>query len=269
METKPIKDYEGLYSISDTGLLIKHNKHSEDRLINGNQGRDGYLKVSLTKEGRSVQRKLHRLVAETFIANPSNKQVVDHIDEDKTNNKVTNLRWCTLQENNEYYNTKDGRRYHIELAKKRKEQLKTYESTLQELRKAITQKDMLLFKKEKELCKALKEVEQYKEQLNKKEDMLNKMIELEARKTEQTYTGYADIKGVTFKSIDEMIGVVGKPITINSIRFNSCGSAASYIVEEELKLGYLRKKATISKELRRYLQGRRVSWKMYERYLVE
>lgn len=62
---------------------------------------------------------------------------------------------------------------------------------------------------------------------------------------------------------------LNKPIKINNILYPSCGSAARHIVEEELKLGYSRNHSTISKELRRYLQGKRQSWKMYKRYLVE
>jgi len=55
----------------------------------------GYLKVMVKKKVYSV----HRLVAETFIPNPDNKPVVDHIDKDRRNNMVNNLRWVTAKEN--------------------------------------------------------------------------------------------------------------------------------------------------------------------------
>lgn len=57
----------------------------------------GYLRVKIDGKGYKV----HRLVAETFIENPENKPTVDHIDRDKTNNNVSNLRWATMKEQRE------------------------------------------------------------------------------------------------------------------------------------------------------------------------
>lgn len=65
----------------------------------------GYIVVNLRKNGSSTVYKVHRLVAKAFIDNPDNKPTVDHIDGDKTNNNVSNLRWCTLQENKRNPNT--------------------------------------------------------------------------------------------------------------------------------------------------------------------
>jgi hypothetical protein len=58
----------------------------------------GYIYVRINKDKYA----LHRLVASTFIENPNNKPVVNHIDGCKTNNCVTNLEWCTIQENNQH-----------------------------------------------------------------------------------------------------------------------------------------------------------------------
>ena len=59
----------------------------------------GYLVVKLCKNNIRSNKKIHRLVAQAFIPNPENKPQVNHIDEDKTNNMVSNLEWMTAKEN--------------------------------------------------------------------------------------------------------------------------------------------------------------------------
>jgi len=62
----------------------------------------GYLKAALWKNGKRNWRFVHRLVALTFISNPENKPQVNHKDGNKLNNHISNLEWCTNQENSQH-----------------------------------------------------------------------------------------------------------------------------------------------------------------------
>ena len=62
----------------------------------------GYKTVCLTKDGKSKTHFVHRIVAEAFIDNPDNLPMVNHKDEDKTNNFAENLEWCTASYNRTY-----------------------------------------------------------------------------------------------------------------------------------------------------------------------
>mgnify|MGYP003365044105 CR=1 FL=1 len=74
-----------------------------DKFLKQHKGRNGYLHLLLVNDyGVSCNFDVHRLVAITFIPNPSNLPQVNHIDEDKTNNRYTNLEWCTATENINY-----------------------------------------------------------------------------------------------------------------------------------------------------------------------
>ena len=94
---KDIKDYEGLYQVSNLGRVYSF---ITNKFLKPNLNKNGYLTLHL--KGSSKQFKLHRLVAETFIQNTNNFPCVNHKDEDKTNNCVDNLEWCSYKYNNNY-----------------------------------------------------------------------------------------------------------------------------------------------------------------------
>lgn len=75
-------------------------KHSKFLKPNTNHG--GYQSVELFKNGKGKRLLIHRLVAQAFIPNPQNYPQVNHIDECKANNDVSNLEWCTAKYNMNY-----------------------------------------------------------------------------------------------------------------------------------------------------------------------
>lgn len=64
--------------------------------------KDGYFDVALCKDGKMFYKRVHRLVASAFIPNPNNFPVINHIDENPSNNIVTNLEWCSVSYNTRF-----------------------------------------------------------------------------------------------------------------------------------------------------------------------
>jgi len=103
-----VENYEGFYQVSNLGRI-----RSLDRTITRNDGMakkvkgkilktrvsKGYVLINLNKDGVCKTFSLARLIATTFIPNKKRKPEVNHIDENKLNNAVTNLEWCTSLEN--------------------------------------------------------------------------------------------------------------------------------------------------------------------------
>lgn len=107
---KDIKNYEGLYQVSNKGRIksldryVNYKVKGKKRLVQGKikkltVNEKGYLKVTLFKNGKGETREVQRFVAEAFIPNPENKPQVNHINGDKTDNKICNLEFCTCKEN--------------------------------------------------------------------------------------------------------------------------------------------------------------------------
>lgn len=116
---KDIENYEGYYQVSNEGRIksleriVKGvgNGGTFDKLIPEKMMKlqtDKYTSVTLTKDGTPHRVNVHRLVANAFIPNPDNLPEVNHKDEDKTNNKVENLEWCS-RDYNQQYGTKNQR----------------------------------------------------------------------------------------------------------------------------------------------------------------
>lgn len=94
-EWKQIDDYDN-YSVSSLGN-VRNDKTM--KILKGCKIKGGYFQVGLCKNSVQKSHYIHRLVAIAFIPNPDNKPCVDHRDNDKTDNRVKSLRWCTYEEN--------------------------------------------------------------------------------------------------------------------------------------------------------------------------
>ena len=104
---RDVAGYEGLYQVSNKG-----NVYSVERKVRGRKwggitlnpiyDKGGYTTVNLYKNSKSKAKKIHRLVAEAFIPNENNYLEINHKDENKTNNHVENLEWCTRGHNNNH-----------------------------------------------------------------------------------------------------------------------------------------------------------------------
>ena len=115
-EWRDIKDYEGIYQVSNYGRIkrVEHTKvyeaanqsgkfmahyHYEAMILKPCFDNGGYIQIHLCEHQKKRWTKVHRLVAEAFLPNPVNLPQVNHIDGDKTNARLDNLEWVTMSEN--------------------------------------------------------------------------------------------------------------------------------------------------------------------------
>jgi len=119
-EWRPVRDYEN-YEVSNFGRIkslphiqmtkakngkISYAKHKE-HILKYKHSNDGYNRVTLRKNGKSIDKTVHRLVAEAFIPNPNNLPIINHRNEIKTDNSVWNLEWCNWSYNLSYNGLRD------------------------------------------------------------------------------------------------------------------------------------------------------------------
>lgn len=109
---KPVIGFEEYYEVSNTGRIRQAKSH---KAVKCTPDFSGYPKVGLYVDGKTHSYAVHRLAAIAFIPNPDNKPQVHHKDNNKTNNHVENLQWCTPAEHGKL------RRYDPDFAKRLRE----------------------------------------------------------------------------------------------------------------------------------------------------
>ena len=97
-----VKDFD--YSVNNKGE-IRNNR--SNHILKPSVSTTGYLYVQLSENGKQKVKYVHRLVGEAFIPNPSNLPQIDHIDGNKHNNVVSNLRWVSVSENRLSYGNEE------------------------------------------------------------------------------------------------------------------------------------------------------------------
>lgn len=107
---KWVEGFEGLYEVSNSGIVRSYHKSRKRPQVPHDMApkidRRGYQVMMLRKDGTHHMRKVHRMVAQTFVANPHNLPAVNHVDGDKQHNNATNLEWCTNAQNSAHAKVK-------------------------------------------------------------------------------------------------------------------------------------------------------------------
>lgn len=108
---RPIVGYEGLYEVSSTGRIRSvdrivfqqgRNQMYRGKIMMPYKNNSGYYAIRLSKNNKKNNELVHRIVAKAFIPNPNNYPVINHKDEVRINNNISNLEWCTYKYNINY-----------------------------------------------------------------------------------------------------------------------------------------------------------------------
>ena len=141
---KDVKDYEGLYQVSNLGRVksLNYRGNGKEGILKGADNGHGYLRVGLYKEGKIKFYAIHKLVATAFLENPMGFTDVNHKDENKQNNRADNLEFCSRLYNNTYNGRAKkigekirGRKQSEESIRKRAEKIRGRKQSEESIRK--------------------------------------------------------------------------------------------------------------------------------------
>ena len=224
--------------------------------------------ITLSCAGRKPKQvALHRLLAIAFIPNPKSYDTVDHINENKTDNRLENLRWCSSVDNIKFYYEKLERKEFVgQINYRKKLNRDTYnylnkykEDVLKEC--SSIQKDSARLQAENRVLEIEREgliglIAKLKIEL----DSLEKTLQIR----QQNYRkSRVELIQQEHSKNQERLKSISKSVFINNVYFPSVTQAAKFIAEQEDK-----NIQTIRKELRQFVNGKRSSWYMYGKYLI-
>lgn len=170
---KDIPGYEGKYEVSNLGNVrsLNYNHTGEIKLLKQGTNKKGYKLVNLCKNGKQKCYLIHRLVAMTFIPNPNNLPIINHKDENKVNNNVNNLEWCTYEYNNNY-GTRNERTSESHKGKKGcwygKQLSEEHKKKISESLKGKTSKPILMYDKKGKFIRRFNSITEANEYFGKK-----------------------------------------------------------------------------------------------------
>lgn len=109
---KSVLDFECLYEVSNFGrvkgidrIVVRSDgkkRHIKEHIMKQRVGKCGYYYVCLSKNGKHYMKRVHKIIANAFMLNQDNSLIINHKDEDKLNNSIENLEWCTYSYNAKY-----------------------------------------------------------------------------------------------------------------------------------------------------------------------
>ena len=101
---KDVKGYEGCYQVSNLGRVksLNYLQKGKEQILRLEKTPKNYFRCAFSKDGKVKRYSVHRLVAQAFIPNPYNLPIINHKDENPSNNRVENLEWCDSKYNNNY-----------------------------------------------------------------------------------------------------------------------------------------------------------------------
>ena len=100
MEFVDIPDFEGLYKINQNGEILSFKQNTNGKIMKPRLDKNGYYRVTLRKDKMIYYPHIHRLLGKTFLSNPNNYPCIDHINQNKEDNNLQNLRWISYSGNN-------------------------------------------------------------------------------------------------------------------------------------------------------------------------